>query len=843
MTGTRPRPARHPGRAAIAMLAGLLTVLLTAMLAPGGPAEAASGTPAGAAAPAARQDNLALLDMVVLVDESGSETPQKVADERATVGTIVPSLLNRASRVTVVGFGGVNHVAPNQVATDVACVPTIASGAANLAYLSSCVGKLHRRSETEGDDTDYAAALGQAMSYLSSASTATPPSPNGAIKIILMMTDGAVDVHRDTKQYGSNWQLGEQTAISAQLATAKQDGVQVWPLGFGTQIGSGLTEAQALTKLNALAHNGSPAVCDHKHTANQPHATWVNNPDDALVALDQLYADAACVGTQTKQGTASSGQLTLTIPQIASAAAISVARGSPGVRVSFEMPGGQTWTDASAISGQDSPVEVLHLYNVTQADVGTWKIHLSAPSSLANQLVRATVFWQGAVRAVITANPPSAKLGQPISVALDVLGPNGPITDPSTLSSLLVNVSATGNGLAGTANVPVTGTAGEPGHYTGTFSAPNQETTLTFTGTAAGYGLYTTQVPATVGVGTQTRGFTATPGFSGQQSVRTGGTVTGQVVFTNQTGAAKRVRLVLSVTGAKAALTSPGGTITVPSGRPPAVPFTVTVARDSPTGAALVKVQAVDAASGRVYNTAEQDFTVTKPPGFFAQHRWEILGLIALIIAAALAWFTTWRISRARRDVRHLVATLRRGGVSMGRDLEPEGKWAEIFPFIIRDEASDAPRLDYPPRGQSAGIYQVRRAGRGLVRLTTPTGLRPYDVEVGGPGLLMANGLELSFRDTRHPDWVGSGQEQVPTPADWGGSGGPGGAAPASSPDDWGGSGNWGGPAEWSGGGMPTVPTAPGPAPADSGPQPGATPTVPVTPPQQPPPQPQDPWL
>jgi hypothetical protein len=837
VTGTRSRPARVIGGAAIAMLAALLAALPGVVPAQAAPATAASMT--AAADTGAGNAKLALLDVVVLVDESGSETPQKVADERATVGTIIPSLLNPASRVTVIGFGGVNHVTANQVATDVACVPTIAGGAANLAYLGSCVSKLHRRTEAEGDDTDYAAALGQAMSYLSPASTATPPSPGGAIKVILMMTDGAVDVHRDTQQYGTDWQLGEQTAVNEQLAAARQNSVQVWPLGFGTEIGSGLTEPQALGNLDALARNGAPAVCDQKHAASQPHATWVNNPDDAVTALDQLYADAACVGTSTVQGPASSGTLSLTIPQIASAAAISVARGNPGITVSFETPGGQTWTDASAISGQDTPVEVLHLYDITQADVGTWKIHLSAPPPLANQLVRASVFWQGAVRAIMTVNPSSAKLGQQVSVALDVLGPNGPITDPATLSSLLVSVAAAGNGVAGSVNVPVTEASGQPGHYTGTFTAPDQPTTLTFTGTAAGYGLYTTQVPATVQVGTQTQGFTATPELSGQQGVQVGGTVTGQVIFTNQTGSARQVRLLLTVSGAQAALTSPDGPITVSPGSPPSVPFTIAVSGNSPTGTALFQVQAVDAATGQLYNTAEQYFTVTKPPGFIAQHKWEILGLLLLIIAAVLAWFASWRISRARRDVRHLVAVLRRAGTPMGRDLEPEQKWAEAFPFIIRDEASDTPRLDHPARGQSTGVYQVRRGGRGLVRMTTPSGLRPYDVEVGGPGLGLDNGLELSFRDTRHPEWAGSGQDLVSA---GGGTSGPGGPAPAMSPDDWGGSANWGGAADWSGSGTATrsdIPASASPAPD---PQQGMAPTVPITP-QEPPQQRQDPWL
>ena len=156
--------ARLLGVVVAVMLGALVIGLPSAVPAFGAPAGA--GGSASSAASETGQGNLAVLDLIFLVDESGSETAQKVANEKATVGTIVQSLLNPASRVTVIGFGGVNHVAPNQVPTDVACVPTIASGAANLDYLSTCVSKLHRRTEAEGDDTDYAAALSQAMSYL-----------------------------------------------------------------------------------------------------------------------------------------------------------------------------------------------------------------------------------------------------------------------------------------------------------------------------------------------------------------------------------------------------------------------------------------------------------------------------------------------------------------------------------------------------------------------------------------------------------------------------------------------------------------------------------------------------
>ena len=70
-----------------------------------------------------------------------------------------------------------------------------------------------------------------------------------------------------------------------------------------------------------------------------------------------------------------------------------------------------------------------------------------------------------------------------------------------------------------------------------------------------------------------------------------------------------------------------------------------------------------------------------------------------LIVLALLAAFASWKINRKRKDVRGLVATLRRGGVPAGRDLEPDEQWAEVFTLIIRDENSASPRLDYPPNG------------------------------------------------------------------------------------------------------------------------------------------------
>jgi hypothetical protein len=335
------------------------------------------------------------------------------------------------------------------------------------------------------------------------------------------------------------------------------------------------------------------------------------------------------------------------------------------------------------------------------------------------------------------------------------------------------------------------------------------------------------------------------------------------------------VLLKLTVSGTTATLT-PVTPVTVPattSGSPPSIPFTVTVDKSARPAAAQFAVQAVDADTGQAYSAATDLVQVTTPPGFFARYKWIIFGVLALIILLIIGGVVAYLIDRDRKDVRGLVATLRRGGVQMGRELEPGEKWDQVFPFDIRSAASGAPFLDHPARGTATPLYQVRRAGRGKVRLTTPTGPRPYEIEVNGPGLRMDQGLELSFRDTRHLDWVGT-SEQVAAASDWNGAGIAGtpaatptvhdwaGSGPRGGVDDWSGSGRAG---DWSGGpggddGAPTItmktppapppsalpPSAPSALPpsAPSAPPPSAPSAPPPSAPPAPPPAPSsDPWL
>ena len=208
---------------------------------------------------------------------------------------------------------------------------------------------------------------------------------------------------------------------------------------------------------------------------------------------------------------------------------------------------------------------------------------------------------------------------------------------------------------------------------------------------------------------------------------------------------------MLSTSGANASITSPSGSITAPSGNPPSVPFTISFDHNSPAGSAWLQVKVVDAANpSLVYNETTLNVTVTKPPGFLAKYLWDIIGIVALIILVILALLWRRAVIRSRKDVRGLVAILRRNGEQLGRELPAPNRWSDAFRFIIRDETEPTVRLDFPQAGFSE--YRVRRSGPGEVKLMTPAGGEPYDVVVGGPGEIMEhNGLELAFRDTRRP--------------------------------------------------------------------------------------------
>ena len=709
-----------------------------------------------------------LIDMVVLVDESGSETAASVADEKATTLEVASSLLNQKSRVTVIGFGGVDHPSARQDPTNVACPPTIA---ANRDALATCVNQnLYRRTVSQGNDTDYAEALGQANSYLDPSTAYGQQSPPGATKVILMMTDGAADVHNDTAQYTSNWYAGELSQVDARLSTARQDNAQFWALGFGSDIGTNVagklvTKAEALKYLDNMAAAGAPAVCNGQRAPVQPYARWVDNSGDAFTALGQLYADASCSGYGVADGSRH-----IRIPDYASSAVISVNRGSPGVQVTFVQPNGQPWTDASALSGQDtSPVESLDLNNLTSNEVGTWTIKLNAPGKYANQVVQASATWQGTVSAVVSANPSSAKPGQSICSGLTLRGPRGPVADAADIVDFKAGITATGDGVS--ERVPVT-TAGQPGcltsgpgTYAGVVKAPSGSGAVTFTGTVSGYGLNTSYEPNTVTVSPNAAPFTASirypPDQAGLQA-QAGGSLPLAVAFSNDTGPTRKVLLDVSGDATKPTIGGTSRELTVLAGQQKTVPFSVDFPATSPQGLDTVQVTVTDAATGQTMTKASFDVTVTKPPGIWGKYHWYIIGAIILLLLILL--FLRWRraVTRWRMDVRGLTAYLRRDETQLS-ELPAKSRAGDSFRFVIEDLEERAPRLNYEETGLAP--YIVRRSGNREVTLMTPVGGQFEDVVLGQDAVPVAGTkLQLAFADDRRrpKPWWAAGVDRGP---------------------------------------------------------------------------------
>jgi hypothetical protein len=704
------------------------------------------------------------LNLVILADESGSESSADVMHEAEAASAIAQSLLNPDSRVAVVGFGGPDQQAPYANPTSVACPPTITSATSNLEFLARCVSTLRPRTAAQGYNTDYVGALGQALSILSSGGTP------GAINAILMMTDGGLDESYNPAYPQPDWQAAAQHAVDLKLAQARQAGVEVWPLGFGS------IDPAGQAYLQHLAQGGGQIACDSR-PASKPRAIIVQDSFAALSAFDSLYSAAACIGMNSSPSLflppGQSRVLTVNIPPIASDAAISVYKASPGIRVDFLTPdavpvsGGSLNGSGFDLSGADTTVEVLHITNPQE---GNWQVRLTAPPGLGSQLVNATVFWQGQVRASLIASPTNARPGQQITVTLTVLGRNGPITDPRQLSGIDVQVSVSGDGLSGPTLVPVTQEGGPgdvAGDYSGTFAAPSTPGMLTFTGSAAGYGLYGTEIPALVTVASTATILQATVQFMTPDTVLPGSVIHGQVLFNNQTGQNQTVRMVLEAGSALATVTSPGGGLVVPSGQS-AVPFAIDLGPQTPAGPAQLTVTVVDARQPKIrYGNGQLLMTVQYPPSFVAKYRGELTaaGVVLLLILVA---FCLRRLDRRRqRDVRGLVAALRCDDGSPGPELKAPGKRADRFRFVIRQPEGVQPLLDYPGTGDP--VYVARRDGRGRVVVRTPDG-SSCEIEPGGPGERIAAGVQLTFYDSQGGGSRATatgphyGQAQVPSP-------------------------------------------------------------------------------
>jgi hypothetical protein len=719
---------------------GVVATLVAASVYPAGPALAEDDTP-----------TLKPLQVVVLVDESGSLSDTDVVKEKEAARTIAFSVLAPQSQVSVVGFGSAD--ASGQSAVDVVCKPTVLDDQQSRDSLGKCVDALHRRAPNEGNDTDHAAALQQALAIARSG------GPDR--KVVFLLTDGKLDVsnspaYGDTPQRRNTAAAGE---VRQALAALAKENAQVWPLGFGS------VDRSALAGF-AEGRSCTPAAVN-------PQARVVSSSDQLTAAVADAFSSASCVkyGPIDKGDVPSnsSTDLHIDMPAIASDASILVYKRDPRVQVEYTAPGAsqpapQAGGTHFELAGQNTSTESL---KITDPVPGRWTIHLSSAGAAADD-VAANVVYQAAVKAAVTVNPPQPTAGQTVEVDMQVWARGKAITDPQALQGLSFTAALSGAGID-TAPTVKLADSDRDGTYTGQLTVPSSASgALNFTGSVSG-----------VGIGGDTRVYptrvqSAAAAVQGQilfdvnrAGVHPGDTVPGTVSISNDSGQAAALRLVVAEPSAGSTLTFDPAAITAAPGRT-TTRFTLRVDTEKP-GVASAKLRLVLDSDPSVV-AAERLFAVdvNPPPGPVRKYLWIWLPALIVLLAALVWLLLRWRRRVVAMQVRGLVAQLLAEG-AVSSELLPRESRAKVFRFAVSEEFSGW-QLQHGVPGEP-NLYEVRRTSDGGIELSGPHGTKRVQPGVPHP---VRERLAIVIQDDR-----GAGGPGLDTPVDQVGYDAFGGMAPS----------------------------------------------------------------
>jgi hypothetical protein len=432
---------------------------------------------------------------VILVDESGSLDQPAVANERNAAALLALAELSPDSQFAIDGFGSSNG--PGQNAVTPYCDFITVSNHVARERVSVCARKVHKRSLKEGNDTDHAAALAQAVGQLAG-------TPTGMTPVIFLMTDGVLDVSH-SPQYGKSAADRNAQAlreINGQiLPRARRAGVQVWALGFGPQ-----ADKQAL---DSFANGGAGSNSHCAGTAGaSPSGVVVGNSTDVIFGLLRTLGRARCAQVEPPiSGRLDPGKtltLSVHIPVIATDGAITVTKVDPSFRVAYYDPAGhqapaqgQLAGETFDLSGGNSNVEALRIQDPIP---GTWRVKVTDPAGHVGQTITATAVWQGALQGAISVVPGAPVPLHPAVLRVSLLTRSGLVKDPSALRGVHATASVTGN--FGTLGVALRDDGqgpddhGHDGVFAGTLTLPKGASgNVTAIGRISGVGLASDQRP------------------------------------------------------------------------------------------------------------------------------------------------------------------------------------------------------------------------------------------------------------------------------------------------------------------------------------------------------------
>ncbi|WP_156753388.1 VWA domain-containing protein [Actinokineospora pegani] len=713
--------------------------LAAALLAPGpsavAPAVTGGTTTSVALGAAGAQDvppELAPVRIVVLVDQSGSLTAEDVANEKDAVRLIVQGEPARGSVVSVIGFASSDG--PGQAAVDIVCPPTALDTPQNRQFLADCVGQLRRRGPDEGDGTDHVSALSAAREVLET------PDAAGQRKIVYLLSDGKLDVSRSSA-YGGGTAEDRNTAARQQvpglLDELEAARISVWPLGFG----------QAdLKQLEGFATGALQDHCGAK--TPPPTATVITGSADLMRAMGAASRDARCtsVGDPVTGELPDGGSLDLPvdIPAIASAGSIVVYKRDPRVVVSYHDPhgvavpvNGSVGVSRFELTGQSAETESMRVVN---PEPGKWTVRLSSPPGVPTNNVSAVAIFQGAVRAVISVNPPSPVPGTAVEVTMQVRGTRGPLTDPAQLQGLTLTAELSGEGFRALPPVELADNARD-GQYQGSLTVPADATgRLDFLGSVTGIGVSGDRRPLYTRVSNATAALRASLSLNGTDSeVVVGESLSGRANITNSTGQARTLRLEVVDPSAGTVVSAEPAVVQVPAAGNAVLDFSLRFDPATALGSNQARLRMVEESQGTVVGELLFAREVAPVPTWFERLWWLwTLLVVALAAGGVVALRLRWR-GRVERDVRGVRVELRRHGQVIDA-LQAQHKRDE-FRFAVRHGTGVEANLT---TGSGGERYEVRR-GRGGVTLHGPSGA-PVGLAPGGV-LDLGEGVELVVRD------------------------------------------------------------------------------------------------
>lgn len=386
------------------------------------------------------------VNAVILADESGSmkDYASEVAGERQAAAQIAQEEWSPQSQIAVYGFGSApdQQGAQSQAAIDQYCAPTELTNNAARNRLAECAAEIKPRTQAQGYNTDFTAALSQALDVLS-ASQGTNRLP-----LVFILTDGKLDEGPDSPYSGWGSTAAAGTAAAQNLITNPSTGIlrrlrsigaEIWPVGFG--------DADK-TELNLFAEGGAQNACPAGSgaipaaTIISPKVTGSAETVAIQSALVGAFAEARCAVPEKPVAkalpTGGSVTETVTISPLATLGALVVDKGDPRVTVTYTDPAGHGFSDKGlngqasnsidgasyVLTGQSqSPLETLRLDDPPS---GPWTVKFTSAPGVSAQMVGFSLVWQGAVQLEFVKQA-TGEPGHPYTLAFQVATRSKPV--------------------------------------------------------------------------------------------------------------------------------------------------------------------------------------------------------------------------------------------------------------------------------------------------------------------------------------------------------------------------------------------------------------------------------